>query len=503
MARGFRLGLMGAALALLAASPAMAAGSCEALKDFKSPNLRITLAQTVTPNPSWPYPPSVFNAAAGPNARVMGAPFCRVAGVIETEIAFEVWLPSNWNGRFLGVGNGGLVGALNYPSMGQGLAKGFAVASTDTGHKNVGDSFFETEWMVGRPDRVINFGHRAQHLMAETSKRIVAAFYGRDARFSYFNGCSTGGRQAFMEVQKYPADYDGVLAGAPASNSMKLQTRGIWLDVLTRGEPAGALNEARQKLLVGAALARCDAQDGVRDGVMDPSRCDFDPAQLQCPVSETDSCLTAAQVKRARLLYGPLKSPKGMSLYPGNAYGAPISDGGLPGAPATATPSILIQAPESKWTVASFDPDRDLPVLERDHGVSMSAYDPDLSAFKVRGGKVIMYHGWADPLLSPYNSIAYFESVQAKMGPSDSFLRLFMIPGMGHCAGGPGTDTFDGFAAIQAWVEQGKAPDVIQASHMSRGAADRTRPLCPYPQVARYMGSGSTDDAANFSCARP
>ena len=239
---------------------------------------------------------------------------------------------------------------------------------------------------------------------------------------------------------------------------------------------------------------------------MDPSQCDFDPAQLQCRGGDGPDCLTGAQIARARLIYGPIKSSKGMSLYPGNAYGAPSSIT-LPGpdGAALAEPMILQVAHDPKWTPETFDADRDIPALEQDVGPTLSSYDPNLAPFRGRGGKIIMYHGWADPLLSPYNSIAYYHAVQAALGAgaTDHFLRLFMIPGMGHCQGGPGTDKFDGLAAIQAWVEQGHAPSPLLASHMTNGVADRSRPLCSYPQVARYQGKGSTDDAANFRCVRP
>jgi feruloyl esterase len=487
----------------LSSAAAPGAEGCAALKSLALKDVRITTAEMVTPDPKWPYPPSVFNALAGPQPGVSNTAFCRVAGVIETEINFELWLPQDWNGRFLGVGNGGLTGAINYPSMGESLAKGFAVASTDTGHKT-GPGFFDASWVAGHWQRVVDFGHRAHHLMPAASKQILAAYYGRPATHSYYNGCSSGGWQGFTEAQKYPGDYDGIVAGAPAFNFVKLQTRELWLSQLEAKDPWGALSPAKAKLLVDAALARCDAEDGVTDGVMDPSQCDFDPARLQCRGQESDQCLTTEQIDRARLLYGPLKSPGGMSLYPGVAYGAPPSFTMTgPDATAISKPMILEVARDPKWTPKTFDPDRDTPTLEADVGPILSSYDPNLRVFKERGGKIVMYHGWADPLLSPYNSIAYLRAVQGATGSTNGFLRLFMVPGMGHCTGGPGTDRFDGLTAVMDWVEKGKAPDHIPASHMTKGAADRTRPLCPFPQVAKYRGQGSTDDSANFRCAAP
>ena len=494
-----------AGLALAAAAAAPSSGACAELKSLNLKDVRITAADPIASDAVWPYPPSAFNQMAGPNPSVSKTAFCHVAGVIETEIGFELWLPQDWNGRFLGVGNGGLTGAINYPAMAQGLARGFAVASTDTGHKTA-QGFFDASWIAGHWQRVVDFGHRAHHLMPVVSKQIVAAYYGQPARHAYYSGCSSGGWQGFTEAQKYPDDYDGIVAGAPAFNFVKLQTRGFWLSQLEAKDRWGDLSPAKAKLVVDAALARCDAQDGVKDGVMDPSQCDFDPAQLQCKGEVGDDCLTSAQAERVRLLYGPVKSRGGMSLYPGNAYGAPASIT-LAGPDATAMtkPMILQVAHDPQWTPQTFDPDRDTPILEKDVGPVLSSYDPNLAAFKARGGKIIMYHGWADPLLSPYNSIAYYHDVQTTLGvgPTAKFLRLFMIPGMGHCQGGPGTDTFDGLAAVQDWVEKGHAPEMLLASHMTRGVADRTRPLCPYPQVARYQGKGSTDEAANFRCEKP
>ncbi len=497
----------GVTLASAAAAPG--AGACSQLRDLKLADVRITAADPVSADQTFAFPSSAFNMMAGPNPSVSKTAFCRVAAVLDTEIEMELWLPQDWNGRFLGVGNGGLTGAINYPMMRDGLAHGFATASTDTGHK-VPAAFtgmFDSAWVAGHPQRVVDFGHRGHHRMAEVSKAIVAAYYGQRAKYNYYSGCSSGGWQGFTEAQKYPGDYDGIVAGAPAFNFIKLQTRSLWLAQQSASDPAGDLGPAKSQILVAAALARCDSQDGVKDGVMDPSRCDFDPAQLQCAGAGGDSCLTPAQVARARLIYGPAHTKAGMSLYPGSAYGAP--------APLDVSNPLGTRRPmiaevmagtelEGVMTPATFDADRDTPRIESRIGKDLSSYDPDLKAFNARGGKIVMYHGWADPLLSPYNSIAYVQSVDAKMGQAarTSFLRLFMVPGMGHCAGGPGTDTFDGLAAVQAWVEHGQAPPTLAASHMTKGVADRTRPLCQYPQVAVYKGSGSTDDAANFACRK-
>ncbi len=497
----------GVMLASAAAAPG--SGACARLKDLKLANVRITAADAVAADQTFAFPPSAFNAMGGPNASVTKTAFCRVAAVIDTEIEFELWLPQDWNGRFLGVGNGGMTGAINFPSMRDGLARGFATASTDTGHKTPASftGMFDTAWVAGHPQRVVDFGHRGHHRMAEVSKQIVAAYYGQPAKYNYYSGCSSGGWQGFTEAQKYPADYDGIVAGAPAFNFIKLQTRSYWLSQLSAGDPAGDLGPALNKLVISSALQRCDGEDGVKDGVMDPSRCDFDPAQLQCAAGHSDNCLTSAQVARVRRIYGPARTKAGMSIYPGSAYGAPAPlDVSNPlGSKRPMIAEVLAGTDlEGVMTPQAFDADRDTPRIESRIGGDLSSYDPNLKAFSARGGKIVMYHGWADPLLSPYNSIAYVQSVDARLGksPRERFLRLFMVPGMGHCGGGPGTDSFDGLAAVQAWVEHGQAPQSLMASHMTKGVADRTRPLCPIPQVAAYKGTGSTDDAANFVCRK-
>jgi len=478
-------------------------GDCAALANLHIPDVRITKAETIPGGTNWALPPSPFNLFLGPNATT-DARFCRVVGVIEREIGFEIWLPPQWNQRYLGVGNGGYTGAINYPALIGGVTRGFATASTDTGHLTP-DGFFDSRWIPGHPDRVENFGRRAQHLLAVNAKRIVHAFYGRQPSFSYYDGCSTGGWQGLTEAQQYPNDYDGIVAGAPANNFVRLQTRGFWLDALHRQNPAGDLGPAQVALIDAAALALCDAADGVRDGIAgDPLHCGFDPAALLCRPGQSENCLTQAQVDRAHLVYGPARSAGGLSLYPGNAYGVPPFLALPPGATQGPLPILLVTEGTRNWTPENFDPDRDLPGLETRLGATLSAWNPDLSAFRAHGGKLVTYHGWVDPLLSPYNSIAYREAVAAGMGPgTGAFFRLFMIPGVEHCRGGPGTDRFDLLGSVIAWRERGLAPDQVVASGRIAAGGMRTRLLCPYPQVARFNGSGSSDDAANYRCVAP
>jgi feruloyl esterase len=492
-------------LAVGLATPAQAqTRDCAALARLSLPDVRITTAEAIPGGTRWAFPPSPFNIFAGLNAAT-DRPFCRVVGVIEREISFELWLPPEWNGRFLGVGNAGYTGAINYPGIARGVSLGFASASTDTGHQTP-TGFFDDSWVAGHPDRVENFGHRAHHLLADRAKRIVRAFYGRPADFAYYDGCSSGGWQGLTEAQRYPGDYDGIVAGAPANNFIRLQTRAFWLDSLARANPAGNLGSAEVTLLNNAVLARCDPADGVRDGIMsDPRHCGFDPGSLLCHPGQSGQCLSRAQVDRARTVYGPHSTPHGLALYPGNAYGVgPIIS--LPGVQLS-EPLLtrMIPVAERRWTALTFDPDPDIPPLEARYGASLGAWNPDLRPFAARGGKLIVYHGWTDPLLSPWNSIAYWEAVSARMGATSvpGFFRLFMVPGMEHCGDGPGPNRFDALTAIMAWREHGQAPARLIASGGTAPGGPRSRPLCPYPQVAHYSGRGSTDDAASFQCVTP
>ncbi|MGZ8281716.1 MAG: tannase/feruloyl esterase family alpha/beta hydrolase [Allosphingosinicella sp.] len=476
---------------------------CASMAWLALDSVRIETAEAVLGGARWAFPTSVFNMFAGPNPATEAA-FCRVAGVIEQEIRFEVWLPPQWNQRLLGVGNAGLTGGINYPALSTGIARGFATASTDTGHVTP-DNFFDASWIEDHPDRVENFGRRAHHLLAETARRVVRAYYGRAPYRSYYDGCSSGGWQGLTEAQQFPSDYDGILAGAPANNFVRLQTRKFWLDALSRETPAGDLAPPQIALLSAAALAECDPADGVTDGIIgDPQGCRFDPAALLCREGQSEGCLTPAQAERARRIYGPARTPAGTQLYPGNAYGV-VPFVVIPGVDQEPMLMKLLPAAERSWTPETFDPDRDFPALEARFGAVLGAWNPDLRRFRRGGGKLIVYHGWSDALLSPFNSVGYHQAVAAEMSPEDvgDFFRLFMVPGMDHCRGGPGTDRFDLLGALVAWVEQGEAPDRVVASGRTADGGTRTRPLCPHPQVARYDGEGDSDDAGNFQCVAP
>ncbi|HEU4617369.1 MAG TPA: tannase/feruloyl esterase family alpha/beta hydrolase [Gammaproteobacteria bacterium] len=506
-------GLTFAASVSLVGQASAAQRSCADLKSASFKDTRIETAEEVRPSPAWEFPPSVFNglAATDPTGTLKAEqPFCRVVATIETEIKFELWLPDDWNGKYQQVGNGGYTGAINYPTMGGALAKGYATASSDLGH--VSKNAFETDWMVGHKQRILDFGYRAHHLVSEIAKQMVDAYYGEQPKYSYFVGCSSGGWQALTEIQKYPEDFNGVVAGAPAHNFVRLNTRGTVTAQIGLEHPDGNLSRAQTQLVAQTALKQCDAKDGAADGLMsDPLHCDFDPKQLECKAGEQgDSCLTPAQAERVETLYGPLKSKGGLDLYPGPTISAALGPSAPAKADAPALAAPLANALKefgytSDATIASFDADKAIPAMEKLMDPVMSATNPDLSAFKARGGKVVAWHGWSDPAISPYNTLHYYESVQKKMSVDmDDFYRIFFVPGMGHCgAGASGPDKFDVVAALEAWVEKGAAPTRIEATQYKDGKVVRTRPLCKYPEVAKYKGSGSVDDAQSFECVKP
>jgi len=410
------------------------------------------------------------------------------------------------------------------------VSRGYASASTNTGHEDA--NITSAAWALHHPEKIVDFGHRAIHETAVNAKAIIRAFYGEDARRSYFNSCSNGGRQALMEAQRYPGDYDGIVAGAPANYWTHLLSFAASNVKATLAEAASYIPPAKLPAIEAAALAACDASDGVKDGVIEnPLTCRFDPAVLLCKSAESDSCLTQPQLTALQALYGGLKDPDGKTPFPGYSPGGEAEPGGW-------AVWITGNAPEkslmfafgtqffknmvfedANWQYRSFDAVRDTKVADSKMAGAMNATDPDLGAFRKRGGKLILYHGWSDAAIPAVNTINYYQSVVAKAGAAEAgkFVRLYMVPGMQHCGGGPGPNAFghvgaapgdrthDIDAALEAWVEQSVAPDQIIASKYKGAAAPggevvRTRPLCPYPLVAGYKGTGSTDEAANFVC---
>jgi feruloyl esterase len=489
--------------------PASAA-TCESLRSLSLPNVTITQATIVGAGQF--SPPGSGGKIPPAAAKLPG--FCRVAATLtptrDSDIKIEVWMPSEgWNGKFLGVGNGGWAGSISYPAMSESLVRGYAVASTDTGHAGGGG---DASFALGHPEKLIDFGYRAVHEMTAAAKAFVRAFYEAAPRFSYWNGCSTGGKQGLTEAQRFPADYDGIVAGAPANNWTRLMTGLMWAGRATLSDSASRIPADKFAVLNRAALNACDAEDGVTDGVIEnPRSCRFDPQVVACTNgSDGAECLTAAQVDAARKIYGPAMNPRtGEALYPGLPPGSEPGWSAAAGGPAPfAIPDShfkYVVFADPKWDFRTLDFDRDIARAERvDNGI-LTAVNPDLSAFANRGGKLLMYHGWNDQLITAHNSVNYYESVRSELGPArtDATVRLFMAPGMAHCSGGPGPNQADWLAVLEQWVETGVAPTRIIASRSANGVVVRARPLCAYPQVARYTGKGSTNEAANFSCVAP
>jgi len=494
-------------VAVSALVPSAAAVSCESLGSLFLPQTKITSAQSVaagdfTLPQEASVPQPIHNLPA----------FCRVAATLvpskDSDIQIEVWLPAaGWNGKFQAVGNGGWSGAIGYGALAGAIRHGYAAASTDTGHH--GGS---AEFAFGHPEKLIDFGYRSEHEMTVKAKALIAAFYGSGPKLSYWNGCSSGGKQGLKEAQKYPGDFNGIIAGAPANNWVALLSSDMMNSVALLKEPGSHIPPAKLNLLHKAAVDACDALDGVKDGLIeDPTQCHFDPAILLCKEAETESCLSTAQVQAARRIYGPFTNPRThQEIYPGLEPGSELGWTAFAG-PAPFPISndyfrYVIHA-NPDWDFRTFDADRDVALAEKlDHGDVLKAVDPNLSEFVSHGGKLILYHGWSDNLIAPLNSVNYFNNVVSRLGgleKTEESVRLFMAPGMGHCSGGDGPNTVDVVTALEEWVEQGKAPERLIAAHRSGGQVDRTRPWCPYPQVARYKGAGSIDDAANFVCTKP
>jgi feruloyl esterase len=490
---------------LLQSTPAVAA-SCAEIARVTFAAATITRADVV---PAGSFVPPGPARQGGP-ARVYASlpSFCRVAATLtptgDSDIKTEVWLPvSGWNGRFQALGNGGWTGSVPYPTMAAAVAAGYAAAGTDTGHAGNTASF-----ALGHPEKVIDFGYRAVHEMTVHAKQVIDAFYGAAPKLSIWNGCSQGGRQGITEAVRYPSDYDAIVAGAPAVNAMHLHAGRMALNLSLNATPAGAIPAAKYPVIHQAVLAACDGRDGVADGVIEnPASCRFDPRVLQCTGEDAASCLTAAQVESAAKMYAAVRHPRtGAEVLPGLAPGAELGWGVL-GSPQPLSFAVeaykYVVAQDAAWDASRFDPRVDIDrALAADNDDTLGSTNPDMKAFFARGGKLLLYHGWSDPQVTPLNTIAFFNKVAAAHGKEavGASVQLYMVPGMNHCQGGPGTDTFDKVAALEEWVQTGMAPARITASHSTAGAVDRTRPLCPFGQAAQWSGTGSSDDAANFAC---
>jgi feruloyl esterase len=532
-----RLSLAGPAFAILATGFAAAhpardsrAAACESLAQLKLPNTTITAAEPVTsgwfrmPRRTQGMPAGVSDTLA------KLPPFCRVTGVIaptsDSHILFEAWLPlEKWNGRFTGVGNGGWAGDIYYFSLADQLRRGNASIATNTGHEDLTGAV-QAKFAVGHPEQLIDFAYRADHEITVQGKALTQAFYGKAADYSYWVGCSSGGYEGLMEAQRFPADYNGIVAGAPANNFTRLMAGGLDASLALRSLPDGLFPRAKLRPLATAVLAACDAMDGVMDGILeDPRACTFDPASLRCKTDQDPAtCLTPAESDAVRRVYAGLKHPStGAQLFPGFSPG---SERGWTAFLDPSGPFPIVESyykwlafADSTWELKTFDFTRPADFqahlkAEAKYAPILNATNADLRAFAQRGGKLIQWHGWADMLIAPQNSIDYYESVLSFSGGSgkdrgaalrdvQAFYRMYMAPGVGHCSGGAGPNQFDLQAALEKWVEASTAPESAVATHFTNRVVDRTRPLCPYPKVAAWKGEGDTNDAANFACRDP
>jgi feruloyl esterase len=502
-------------VALLLPLLASAAQSpCETLAKFVLPDASITLAQSVPAGAFAPpegFRPGPGDASVTALAGVLKElpPFCRVAATLkptpDSDIKVEIWLPEmNWNRKYEAVGNGGWAGSLSYSGMAEALRRGYATSSTDTGHSGAGGNF-----ALGHPEKLIDFAWRSEHEMTLKAKAVIKAFYGDDPKLSYWVGCSSGGKQGLKEAQKFPDDFDGIAAGAPVLNWTHRSIEALWVAQAALKDPVSYIPPEKYPLIHQAAIAACDAQDGLKDGLIsDPAGCKFEPATLECKDSAAAECLTHPQVEAVRKIYTPAVNPRtGEQLSPRFEPGSELGWRAIAGGPEPFSAAsdyfkyVVFQDPKWDWRTINFDADAAL--ADRVDNGAINATSADLKRFAGHQGKLILYHGWTDTNITPRATVDYFEKVVEQMGgPAETAqsIRLFMVPGMNHCGGGEGPNVFNMVSALERWVEEGKAPDQVPASHLTGGKVDRTRPLCPYPQRAQYQGTGDPNDAANFVC---
>ena len=482
------------ALLVAGAGSAEAQSACETMRTFSAPDVRITAA----------------TASAAP------VPHCKVDGVIGKEIRFSVWLPEAWNGKFVMGGQGGFAGTVESQAMAMGaLDKGYAVAGTDTGH--VGGAI-DARWALGNLERIVNFGHAAVHRVAETAKAAVKARYGRSAEKAYFAGCSNGGRQALMSAQRYPEDFDAILAGAPALDfagaiaTFMTITRAMYPDPAQVRPPT--LSTGDLQALQKAVLATCDAADGLTDGILaDPAACAFDPRAIACASGNQEGCLSPAEIAAVEAITkGPMLDGKPYLFgFPYGAEGVPRggwenwlvgqADADGPGRPSLAygfsydfLRYFVKQDPA--WSYTAFDLSTyaaETRVLQ----ATISPMDPDLSAFRSRGGKLLLYHGWADPALSPFVTTRYMDAVLARDATAAGDVRLFMLPGVLHCFDGPGPGRIDFLDTLDTWARGGPAPAELTAGFAAGGGG---RKVCAYPKKAVFTGGGDGRSPDQFEC---
>jgi feruloyl esterase len=510
--------------------------SCERVAHLVLPHTKIASAQTVAAGAFTP-PPNLAPWLTGDPATYRRLPaFCRAMAEAspsaDSTIKIEVWMPlEGWNGKFRAQGNGGFAGEIDYNALAIAAGEGYATAGTDTGHSGAG---IDARWALGHPEKVIDFGYRAIHEMTQTAKAAIKDFYGQNPLRSYFASCSNGGRQALMEAQRFPDDYDGILAGAPANFWTHLLASAVWDMQATTRDEASYIPSRKLPAIARSVNDACDSKDGVADGIVnDPRQCRFDPATMLCKDGDSPTCLTASQVAALRKLYDGARDANGRQIFPGFLPGGEEGEGGwatwITGSAAgkgllfafgTGFFSDMVYD-KSDWDYKTANLDQAVKAADDKTARTLNATDPHLEPFKARGGKLILYHGWNDPAISALNTIDYYETVVGAMQQRhvDEFMRLYMAPGVQHCGGGPGPGSFGQGGptratdprhslqlALEDWVESASAPSTIIATSdggQSPSAAARpkmTRPLCPYPQTAAYKGAGDPNDAASFTC---
>lgn len=494
------IGLLSAA----AMASAIEISTCENLTSLSLENTTIETSAVV--------PAGVFKRPGGRNGPpgVIRNPepipeHCRVTLVLtptsDSLINVELWMPmENWNSKFMAMGNGGWAGAIQgYGDMQTALRRGYSVAATDNGHSAAdgpGGMF-----ALGHPEKIVDFAYRSVHDMTVKSKRLINSFYSRPVDYAYFKGCSTGGRQAVMAAQRYPGDFDGIIAGALANRHIHMHTAGSYRGLMLARNPDKAIPEATAAMVNEAVMAKCDV---LGEGFLNnPEQCSFDFSTLQCAAgASSESCLSTAQLEMVEEYYGGLKNSHGELIFSGQALGNPLpvlrSTIESPRRSPEVVGILAFQDPD--YDMNDFDLDRDMPLIDAATGF-VDSVNPDLRAFEAHGAKLLLYAGWNDTAITPVNTVYYYNSVLDEMGPEqDDWMRLFMVPGMGHCRGGPGPNTFDSITALEQWREEGIAPSEIMASNPASGLS---RPLCAYPAAAEYDGSGDINDSGSWSCEAP
>lgn len=484
-------------IAAAAAAAAIDAAACTALQDVKIDNLTVVSAELMPEGPFTGGQQQAGGQALPAHCRLT----LKLSPTEESDINAELWLPAeDWNGKYLAVGNGGWAGTIQgFGDMQAALRRGYATAGSDNG-----SSFNQPNGMfaLGKPERLVDFAYRALHDMTTGSKTLISTAYSQAPQLSYYKGCSTGGRQGLMAAQRFPGDYDGIIAGAPANRHIHMHVAQSWEQIRVNNNPLAAISAGQATLINNLVADACKAAGD--SFISDPGQCSVDLSVLQCSAGQAgDQCLSQAQMETVDIYYGGVTTNDGEIVFAGRPFSVPMT--AIQAGNEAPTPflfdSIRILGfadPDYDWR--NFNISRDLPVIDSRAGF-VDAIDPDLRDFRDRGGKLLMYHGWEDPGITPRNAIDYYITVmqETDSNPED-WLQLYMVPGMGHCAGGPGPDSFDTLSVLEDWRENNAVPSSIQGLNRSSGLS---RPLCPFPEAARYSGSGDRNSADNWACAAP